>query len=55
MHSYKMGDTLLSNTMSEKDLGIFVDQKLSMSQKCDVAAKKANAILTEVLYSLQIP
>ena len=45
MHSYKMGDTWLSNTTSEKDLGIVVDHKLNMSQKCDVAAKKANAIL----------
>ena len=45
MHSYKMGDTWHSNTTRKKDLGIVVDHKLNMSQLCDVAAKKANAIL----------
>ena len=44
MHSYKVGDTRLNNTTSEKDLGIVVDHKLNMSQQCDVAAKRANAI-----------
>ena len=37
-------DTWLSNTASEKDLGIVADQMLNRSQQCDVAAKKANAI-----------
>ena len=45
IHSYKMGDTWLSNTTNEKDLGIVVDHKLNMSRQCDAAAKKANAIL----------
>ena len=40
MHSYKMGDTWVSNTTNEKDLGIVVDHKLNMSQQCDAAAKK---------------
>ena len=31
MHSYKMGDTWLSNTTSKKDLGIVVDHKLNIS------------------------
>ena len=44
-HSYKMGDTWLSNTTKEKDLGIVVDHKLNMSQQCDAAAKKGNDIL----------
>ena len=44
LHSYKTGETWLSKVMSEKDLGTVVDPKLNMSQKCDVAAKKANAI-----------
>ena len=45
MHSYKMEDTWLSNTASEKDLRIVVDHKLNMSQQCDVAAKMVNFIL----------
>ena len=40
MHSYKMGDTWLSNTTNKKDLGIVVDHKLNMSQQRDVTAKK---------------
>ena len=45
MHSYRMGNTWLSSTVTETDLGIVVDHKLNMSQWCDVAAKKANTIL----------
>ena len=44
MHNCKMEDALLSNT-NEKDLEVVVDHKLDMSQQCDVAAKKPNAIL----------
>ena len=45
MHSYKMGDTWLSNTSYEKELGTVVDHKLNMSQQCNAAAKETNAIL----------
>ena len=48
MHNYKMGDTWCNNTTSEKDLGIVVEQKLNMSQQCDAATKKANAILGHI-------
>ena len=44
LHSCKMGNTWLSKTTREKDLGIILDHKLNMSQQCDVAAKRANAI-----------
>ena len=52
LHSYKMGDTWLSNTTSEKDLGIVIDHNLCMSQQCDVATKKANAILGSINRSI---
>ncbi|KAF7235973.1 hypothetical protein EYD10_17232 [Varanus komodoensis] len=45
IHRYKMGNTWRNYTASEKELGIVVDHKLSRSQQCDVAAKRANAIL----------
>uniref|UniRef100_A0A670KJQ5 Reverse transcriptase domain-containing protein n=1 Tax=Podarcis muralis TaxID=64176 RepID=A0A670KJQ5_PODMU len=44
-HKYKMGDTWLESSTCEKDLGVLIDHKLDMSQQCDAAAKKANAIL----------
>ena len=45
MHTYKMGDTWRDSSPCERDLGVLVDNKLNMSQRCDTAGKKANAIL----------
>jgi len=40
MHQYRLGADLL-----ERDLGILVDDSLTMSQQCALVAKKANGIL----------
>ncbi|PKU42454.1 hypothetical protein llap_7254 [Limosa lapponica baueri] len=44
-HQYRLGVDLLETTTEEKDLGVPVDSKLSMSQQCALVAKRVNAIL----------
>ncbi|CAM4521747.1 unnamed protein product [Lepidochelys olivacea] len=43
--SYKLGTHQLEVTEEEKDLGILVDHRMTMSRQCDMAVKKANAVL----------
>ncbi|GAB0176132.1 transmembrane protein 168 [Grus japonensis] len=45
MHQYTSGVDLLGSSTAEKDLGVPVDNKLSMSQQCALVAKAANGIL----------
>ncbi|KFV78388.1 hypothetical protein N308_05547, partial [Struthio camelus australis] len=45
MHQYRLGVDWLQSSSAEKDLGVLVDNKLSMSQPCALVAKEANGLL----------
>jgi len=45
MHQYRLGVDLLKSSSVESDLGVLVDDRLTMSQQCALDAKKASGIL----------
>ncbi|KGL81111.1 hypothetical protein N309_02312, partial [Tinamus guttatus] len=51
-HQYRLGTDLLESSSAEKDLGVMVDDKLTMRQQCDLVAKRANGILWYIKKSI---
>jgi len=45
MHQYMLGVDLLESSSVERDLGVLVDDRLTMSHWCALVAKQANGIL----------
>jgi len=45
MHQYRLVADLLESSSVERDLGVLVDDRLTMTQQCALVAKKANVIL----------
>jgi len=45
MHQYRLGADLLESSSVERDLDVLVEDRLTMSQQCALAAKKDNGIL----------